>query len=412
MAKLAREMGALEVGRLTEPGLHAVGGVPGLMLQVTPAGSRSWVLRVRVGGKRREAGLGGYPAVTMADARRRARELREQNDKGIDPVAERRTAKAKLRADRALQVTFKACAEQLISAHEAGWKNPKHRQQWDRTLRDYAFPVMGELPARDVTKAHVLAVLEPIWTVKTETATRVRSRIERVLNYAMQAGYRPEGLNPARWKGGLDALLPSAGKLRHVQHHPAVPVGEIAAFMVRLRAAEGIGAKALDFTILTAARSGETRGATWAEIDLAEKVWTVPGGRAKAGREHRVPLSADAVALLQSLPEHEENDLVFPAPRGGKLSDMTLSAVLRRMSVAATVHGFRSTFRTWAGDRTSHKREVIELALAHRIGDAAEQAYSRGEQIDKRRRLMDDWAAFVGRITASTVTPINAKAAA
>jgi integrase len=410
MGKLAIEMGALEVGRMTDPGLHAVGGVPGLMLQVTPTGARSWVLRLRVGGKRREAGLGGFPAVPLADARRRARELREQADKGADPIAERQNAKAKLRADMALERTFAQCAEAFIASHEAGWKHPKHRQQWGNSLANHVYPVMGALSVRAVSKEHVMAVLEPVWRTKPETGSRLRSRIELVLNYAMQAGFRPEGLNPARWRGGLDALLPPTGKLKKVEPRPALAVGEIAAFMVKLRAAEGMGARALEFAILTAARSGEVRGATWAEIDLKDAVWTIPAGRMKAGREHRVPLSADALTLLRSLPMREGKDLVFFAPRGGMLSDMTLTACLRRMKVAAVPHGMRSTFRDWAGERTNHKREVIEHALAHRVGDAAEQSYARGSLFDKRRVLMDDWAAFVSKIKPGNVLPIHAKA--
>lgn len=410
MGKVASELGALEVRRMVDPGLHAVGGVPGLMLQVTPTGARSWVLRLRVGGKRREAGLGGFPAVTLEEARFKAREKRQMVEKGIDPIAERQTAKAKLRADKALERTFAQCAEAFIEAKGAEWRNPKHRQQWTNTLTTYAFPIMGGLPVRDVTKSHVLAALEPVWRVKPETGSRVRSRIELVLNYAMQAGYRPEGLNPARWKGGLDALLPATGKLKTVEHHPALTVGEIAAFMVKLRKAEGLGARALEFAILAAARSGEVRGATWAEIDLDEAVWTVPAGRMKAGREHRVPLSADALSLLRSLPMREGKDLVFPAPRGGVLSDMTLTACLRRMKVEAVPHGMRSTFRDWAGERTHHKREVIEHALAHRIGDRAEQSYARGDLFDKRRVLMDDWAAFVSKVKPGNVLPIHAKA--
>lgn len=344
MGRAASELSALAVSRLNQPGLHFVGGIPGLALQVLPKGGRTWILRMTVGGRRRDMGLGGYPGVTLAQAREAARVAREKVRAGVDPIEEGRAARSQLLAQRAAALTFTECAARFIRAHAAGWRNPKHAQQWANSLETYANPVMGALLVRDVELQHVMAVLEPIWQVKTETASRVRGRIEQVLDWATARGFR-EGPNPARWRGHLDKLLPAPAKVARVEHHDALPVDQAPGFMARLRAAPGIGARALEFAILTAARSGEVRGATWAEIDLDAAVWTVPADRMKAGREHRVPLLSAALALLRSLPRWPDNPLVFAAPRGGVLSDMTLAAVLRRMKVEAVPHGFRSTFR-------------------------------------------------------------------
>lgn len=394
MPRVAKELGALAVKRLTTPGLHFVGAVPGLALQVTEAGARSWILRVMVAGKRRSMGLGGYPAVPLAAAHEKAREAREAIDSGKDPLGDRRAAKSALRAEAAGALTFRQAAQRYIASHSAGWKSAKHGQQWANTLEAYAYPVLGDMLVRDVGRPDVLAVLQPIWTSKTETASRLRSRIELVLSYAMQAGYRPEGLNPARWRGGLDKLLPPPAKVARVEHHAALPVDAMPAFMTTLRAAQGMGARALEFAILTAARSGEVRGATWAEIDLAAAVWTVPAGRMKGGRGHRVPLSAPALALLRALPH--DDALVFPSATGKALSDMTLSAVMRRLKVPAVPHGFRSTFRDWAAERTNYPNELAEMALAHTIENKAEAAYRRGDLLARRAAMMAEWAAFIG----------------
>lgn len=394
MPKLAKELAPLAVAKITAPGLHFVGGVQGLALQVWASGGRSWVLRVPIGGKRREMGLGPYPEVTLAKAHSAAREAREKIRRGIDPIAERAKAQSALRAAAVAALTFDECAAAYVKAHEAGWRNVKHAQQWRNTLKQYASPVFGGLLVRDVAVPQVLQALEPIWTEKNETAVRLRGRIELVLDWATARGLR-EGSNPARWRGHLDKLLPRPSKVNGREHHPALAVGEVGAFMARLRVAEGMGARALEFTILTAARSGEARGATWAEIDLAAKVWTVPADRMKAGKEHRVPLSDAAVVLLKGMPTDDRKGFVFPSPRGGALSDMTLSAVLRRMEVPAVPHGFRSTFRDWAAERTSYPREVAEMALAHTIGDKVEAAYRRGDLFEKRRLLMAEWATFL-----------------
>lgn len=410
MPRKAKERSAIEVSRMTTPGLWSVGGVAGLHLQVLPTGARSWVLRVVVGTRRRDMGLGGFPDVTLAQAREKAREARELIRQGVDPIERQRALQSAMRAAAAAALTFDQCADAYIAAHESAWKNIKHGQQWRNTLKTYASPVMGGLMVRDVALPQVLAALEPIWRTKTETASRLRNRIELVLDWATARGYR-DGLNPARWRGHLDKLLPAPGRIAKADHHAALPVGEVGAFMARLRTAEGIGARALEFAILTAARSGEVRGATWAEIDTDAKVWTVPAERMKAGKEHRVPLSEAALKLLQSLPRVKGVDYVFAAPRGGQLSDMTLTAVLRRLEVPAVPHGFRSTFRDWAAERTSYPREVAEMALAHTIGDKVEAAYRRGDLFEKRRLMMADWATFCAKPEGkAAVIPMGRKA--
>lgn len=400
MPKKAAELTAIEVKNLSAKGLHFVGGVAGLALQVLPTGGRTWVLRVKVGAKRRDMGLGGFPDVTLAQAREAAREARAKVRQGIDPIEESKAARSALRATQAAALTFMQCAQFYIAAHEAGWKNAKHGQQWRNTLEMYAYPVIGSMLVRDVGLAHILAIVEPIWNTKTETASRVRNRVELVLDWATARAYR-DGLNPARWRGHLDKLLPARSKAQKVEHHPALSVEAMPGFMVRLREANGMGARALEFAILTASRSGEVRGATWAEMNLETKVWTVPAARMKAGKEHRVPLSNRAVALLRSLPREVDNELVFPAPRSGQLSDMTLSAVLRRLEVPAVPHGFRSTFRDWAAERTNYPNEVCEMALAHSIGDKTEAAYRRGDLFTKRVNMMEAWSAYCDKPATS-----------
>lgn len=400
-------MKALEVQRLKQPGLHFVGTVPGLALQVTSSGARSWLLRVMVGGKRREMGLGGYPAVTLAMAHEKARNARELIRQGIDPILLANQAQSALKAEQAKALTFEQCAEAYIEAHEAGWRNEKHGQQWRNTLKTYVYPVMGDMLVHDIALAHVLKVLEPIWRTKTETASRLRGRMESVLDWAKGRGYR-QGDNPAAWKGNLDAQLPKREKVAKVEHHEALAVSEVGAFMRQLRNQEGTGARALELAILTAARSGEVRGMTWDELDLEAGLWVVPASRMKAGREHRVPLSTAALELLKAQPVQTETRLVFPSPRSGPLSDMTLTAVLRRMSVDAVPHGFRSTFRDWAAERTNYPNEVCEMALAHVVSDKVEAAYRRGDLFEKRRRLMEDWARFLAIVeTKGAVVPLS-----
>lgn len=401
MPRKAKELTALSVAKLKAEGRHAVGGVDGLHLRISGV-SRSWVLRLVIAPgessgsglvpRRADIGLGGYPEVSLAEARDRAREMRRKARGGVDPVAERRRIKAQhvRRAEQAK--TFAECAQTYLASHRAGWKNAKHGQQWASTLETYANPMIGRQPIADIDTAAILGILEPIWLTKTETASRVRGRVESILDWATVRGYR-QGENPARWKGHLDKLLPARSKVQKVEHHPALPYRDIAGFMADLAAREGIAARALEFSILSAARSGEVRGAKWDEIDLQARTWTIPADRMKAGKEHRVPLSSGAVAILQSLPRIAGSAIVFTAPRGGMLSDMSLTAVLRRMGREdLTQHGFRSTFRDWAGETTAFPREVIEHALAHQLRDKAEAAYQRGDLLKKRAELMQAWS--------------------
>jgi integrase len=331
----------------------------------------------------------------LANAREAARVARAKVKEGIDPIANARAARSALKAEQAAAQTFKTCALAYIEAHEAGWRNAKHAQQWRNTLDTYAYPVIGNLLVRDVGLPQVLSVLEPIWKKKTETASRLRGRLEAILDWATTRGYRT-GLNPARWKGHLDTLLPAARTVAQAGHHSALPVHQMSTLMKALRQQPGMGAKALEFTILTAARSGETRGACWSEINLDTATWAIPADRMKAGKEHRVPLPKAALNILSALPRTENETLVFASPRGGMLSDMSLTAVLRRMNINAVPHGFRSTFRDWCAEHTNYPREVAEMALAHAIGDKVEAAYRRGDLFEKRRQLMREWAEFCG----------------
>lgn len=376
--------------------------------------SRTWVFRFTdLHGKRRNMGLGSLDTVSLAEARKLAAELRAQARHPTvprNPLAERQQARTARRLEAARRMTFKACALAYMEAKRVEWKNTKHAQQWENTLATYAYPVFGDLPVAEVDTALVVKCLEPIWTKKTETATRLRGRIAAVLDWATTSRFR-QGDNPARWQGHLANLLATPGKIQKIEHHAALPYAELGAFMADLRQREGIGARALEFAILTAARSGEVRGATWAEIDLDQAVWTVPGERMKAGKEHRVPLSADAVKLLKALPHKKATDYVFPSRQAGKpLSDMTLTAVLRRMGRGElTAHGFRSTFRDWAAECTHFPREVAEMALAHTIENAVEAAYRRGDLFAKRSGLMADWAAYCRTLPHGTakVVPIR-----
>lgn len=393
MPKLPRELSAIEVSRLRAEGAHAVGGIPGLYLQVL-GGSRVWVLRFMLSKRRRRMGLGSFPAVTLAQAREKARAAHAQIDQGIDPIQARQSQVRVAAAAMAKALTFKKACELCIAAREAEWKSPKHRQQWENTLATYAEPVLGELDVAEIDQTHVLKVLDPIWRTKTETATRVRGRIEQVLDWAKARGHR-QGENPARWRGHLDHLLPTPSKIAKVTHHPAVSVDDAPAVVARIQAAEGSGAKALLLQLLTAVRSGEVRGATWSEIDLEHGLWTIPADRMKAGREHQVPLSRQAVELLRSLYVIEGSDLVFPSTRMTMLSDMSLTAVMRRMKLEAVPHGFRSTFRDWASERTHYQSEVVEMALAHAIENKVEAAYRRGTLLIKRAPLMQEWADYL-----------------
>lgn len=407
MPKKAKELTATEVRRLTKPGFYPVGGVAGLALNVTPSGSRSWILRAQVGIRRRDIGLGGFPDVTLALARERARETREQIKQGIDPVDRRKEARMQLIAKQE-RLTFEQAACAYLETKEHEWKNPKHRLQWYSTLETYAYPKIGSRPVAEIDLSDVLSVLQPIWNSKTETANRLRGRIESVLDWATVAKHRTAD-NPARWKGYLDKVLASPKKISKVKHLKALPWQEIGAFVTDLQTREGMGARAVEFLILTAARSGEVRGATWDEIDLDAKTWTIPGERMKAGKDHTVPLAPAAIKLLKSMGRFKDCDLLFPSSRNKPLSDMTLTTVLRRMEIDATVHGFRSTFRDWASESTNYARDVCEMALAHKIPDKVEASYRRGELLAKRSRLMNDWAKYLNTVRTGDVVSIRGK---
>lgn len=384
---------------LTEPGFYNDGG--GLYLRVQGAGKRAWVFRFKLHGRAHRMGLGPLADVSLAEARDLAGEARKAVREGKNPIMARREHKAELRAAATLH-TFKQIAEAYIAAHAAGWRNAKHGDQWRNTLETYAYPILGGMPVTEIATGAVMRVLQPIWAEKTETASRLRGRIESVLDFASARGWRT-GENPARWRGHLDNLLPARAKVQKVDHHAALPWREIGAFMATLAKQPGTAALALRFGILTASRTGEVIGARWGEIDLTHKVWIIPAERMKANREHRVPLSSGALAVLTEAAalqsDRGADAFVFPGGKPGKgLSNMALLALLKRMErTDLTAHGFRSTFRDWCGESTNHPREVAEAALAHSLKDKAEAAYARGDLLAKRARLMEDWSGFCAR---------------
>jgi integrase len=414
MARAIGRLTALKVEKAKEAGMYADGG--GLYLRVTPEGTKNWVLRFMLDRRPRWMGLGPLTLYGLQEARAKALDARRKRHEGIDPIEARRAERARQRLDAAKAVTFKQCAETYIASHRAGWRNGKHAGQWSTTLSTYAYPIIGALPVQAVDTGLVLKVLEPIWTAKPETAGRLRGRLESILDSAKVRGYR-DGENPARWRGHLDKLLPARAKVRQVEHHAALPYAELPAFLANLREQEGIAARALEFAVLTAGRTGEVIGARWSEIDLLDKVWTVPAARVKAHREHRVSLSARALAILDDMQAARDagigDGFVFPGGRtGAPLSNMAFWRLLRRMSRGdLTAHGFRATFKTWASERTSFQNEIVEAALAHVIGGKVEQAYRRGDLFEKRRRLMQQWAAFCATAPAQetrNVTPLRA----
>ena len=410
LAKTLARFSALEVERLAaskgdKTRMHHDGG--GLYLCVDRRGSANWVYRYTLDGRARTMGLGAFPKVGLSKARKAAAAARETHASRSDPLDKRQAEREAERAARRQKVTFKKAAKDYIASKRDEWKNPKHAAQWSATLETYAYGIIGDLAVSDVDNAAVLRVLqqevsladgknrERLWTAKPETASRLRGRIEAVLGWATAGGLRV-GDNPARWAGLLEHQLPSKAKLPRgrVKHHRALSIDDVPDFMEKLRAANGMGARALEFGILTAARSGEVRGATWAEVDLKARVWNIPGNRMKAGRDHRIPLSQAAMDLLAALPGGESDELIVPAPRGGVLSDMTLAAVIKRLNCDAVPHGFRSSFRDWGAERTNYPNEMLELALAHTVSDKVEAAYRRGDMFDKRRKLMDAWSEF------------------
>ncbi len=385
--------------KIREGNKSLIGDGQGLYLKISAPGRASWVYRYKIEGKTRDMGIGKYPEVGLAEAREIALDARRTRSAGLDPLAERvakqlREAEA-IRAEAIIAQTFEQLARQYIASHSEGWKNAKHRQQWRNTLATYAFPIIGGIPPQGIETSHVLEILRPIWQVKTETASRVRNRIELVLDYAKALGFRT-GENPARWRGHLDKLLPKRSKVAIVKHHAALPWQQLPGLVQTLRKREGYSDKALLMTILTACRTSEVVNAKWSEFDEETRTWTIPAARMKAGKEHRVPLSTQMMTLLRTLPSQAESEYLFPGLKKGKpLSNMAMAMALRRLGLNdITVHGFRSTFRDWAGECTAHPRDVCEQALAHTLGNQVEIAYRRGDLLAKRRLLMEDWGSF------------------
>ena len=404
MPKITKAMTAIEVKRLTVPKMHAVGTVPGLMLDVKASGSRAWILRATVGTRRADIGLGGYPGITLAAATEAARQIKAKIRDGIDPTAERRARQA------VVEWPVKKCAEAYITGHRSGWKNAKHASQWESTLETYVYPVFGDKHVRDVDTGDITTAIRSMWSTKNETMVRVRNRIELVLSWAVAQGYRPKGFNPAAWRGHLEQVLPKPSKVNKRAHHPAMPIDDVQGFVLALRTSQSTAAQCLEFVVMTACRSGEARLATWSEFDLKAAVWNIPAERMKASRPHRVPLAAQVMTLLEKLPRFEGNELLFPGRDGQKpLSDMSLTAIMRRAKLAYVPHGFRSTFSDWTAERTAYPSEVREMALAHSIGNGTDAAYRRGDLFDKRRHLMRDWANFLESppATGDNVIPIH-----
>ena len=412
MAASVNRLSAVQVKGIDRKGMYHDGG--GLYLQVGIGGAKSWIYRFMLDGRPREMGLGPVDVIPLAEARKRAAEYRRLRHDGIDPIEARRSQRDQKKLEAAKSMTFDACAAAYMEAHRPGWRNGKHRDQWRNTLTSYASPVFGSLPVQAVDVALVMKALEAIWQSKPETASRLRGRIEAVLDWATVRGYR-RGENPARWRGHLDKLLPPRAKIQKVEHHRALPYNDIADFTAALRDQQGIAAHALEFLILTAARTGEIIGARWDEFNLDDRIWVIPGARMKAGREHRVPLSAPALDVLRKMQEIRESEFVFPGGKKGKpLSNMAMLELLKRMGRNdLTAHGFRSTFRDWAAERSNFPREVVEMALAHTIESKVEAAYRRGDLFQKRRQLMEAWARFcrtpraVAEVVAIRAKPVD-----
>jgi len=401
--------------RRSKPNVYADGG--GLYLQVTKthdnsAINRSWLFRFAINGRERWTGLGSTNTVSLAEARERARQCRLLVLDGIDPIERRKQRRAQEAAASKRAITFDQCAAAFITAKRNEWRSQKHAATWPATIHKYVSPAIGKLPVDAIDTPLIMKVLQPIWDRIPETASRLRGRIESILDWATVSDFR-QGENPARWKGHLEHLLAAPRKVKPKEHMPAMPYAAVPAFTARLRAEQGMSACALEFAILASARSGEVRGAVWSEFDVDRAVWEIPGHRMKAGKPHRVPLSRRCIEILRALPR--QGDLVFPGRAGGMMADSNLVYLLRKLGHGdVTVHGFRSSFRDWCGEHTNFPREVCEAALAHATGDRVEQAYRRGDALEKRRRLMGQWAAFCARPapTGATVTPLREKAGA
>lgn len=431
MPKVAKELSALEVKRLSTSGWHAVGGVAGLLLQIRTSDdtgsviSKSWVLRVRIGGNRIVTGLGPYPEVSVAEARIAAKKLTTEVRNGVNPLARRRAEKSALLAASSKQKTFQQCAVAYMEAHASDYSNEKHRKQWVSTLESYAYPVIGKMIVADISMRNILDVLlqdtahrngskGKMWYTKTETAKRLLDRIRTILDYATVNEYR-SGTNPATWKGYLDTQLPSPRGLKTTRHYPAIPYDQIGDFIVSLRQRDGISARALEFLILTGVRSKSVRLAEWSEIDFNRSLWIIPADHTKAKREHRVPLQRQAICLLKMQPRTAGLKFVFPSPRGKALADMALSQLMRRMQqedilrIEAVPHGFRSTFRDWAAEQTNYPDEIRKAASGHAVGDAVKEAYQRTDLLEKRRRLMNEWANFLDSPSTTNLMKVTKK---
>ena len=384
-----------KVEREKRPGRYRDGHIRGLYLQIGPTGGKSWLLRFERDGRERWFGLGPLSIVDLRTARERARTARLLLLDGIDPIDNRKAERAKLAAAKAKLLTFREGAQAYFDQHEGKWKNAKHRQQFLSTLKAYAYPVLADMAVSEIDTPAVLRAIEPRWLDRTETMSRTRARIEAVLDWATVRGYR-SGDNPARWKNHLSEVLPARGQVAKVEHHPALPYCDVPSFIAELRQREGVAARALEFAICCAARTGEVIGAQWSEISLKDKTWTIPAGRMKGGREHRVALSDRAIALLRALPTEKGNGFVFLGSRSGSgLSSMAMPQVLQRMHRGdITVHGFRSSFRDWCSETTNFPNHVVEMALAHTVGNAVEAAYRRGDLLAKRRQLAEAWSKY------------------
>ena len=416
MPRVAKVLSPKIIANITGAGYHPVGGVAGLNLQISKAGTKSWVLRVKVGEKRREIGLGAYhPSGNgVAMAREKAQQIRDEIVAGVDPIAQRQINRQSIvqaqLEEKAMQWTFRACAEAYMKAKSPGWKNAKHATQWANTLETYVYPTIGNMLVRNINIGHITAIIEPYWATKNETISRVRNRIELVLDWATVRKYR-SGDNPARWKGNLDKSgLADRSVVGKVTGHRALPSSKLFNFMEELRKLRGYGPRCLEFVVLTACRSGEARLAKWAEFDMVEKTWNIPGERMKSGRPHRVPLSDEVIALLNGLECMEGTELLFPGKKeNAPISDMTMTKIMRDMCVDAVPHGFRATFSSWTASSTSYPFEVREMALAHAVGDGTVAAYQRSDLFEKRRNLMADWAKFThtAPVIGDNVVPMH-----
>jgi len=405
MAKLT----ALAVKRIQVRGMHGDGN--GLYLQVARGGAKSWVLRYKVAGQSHHLGLGPLHAISLAEARARAADARRLLVDGLDPIETKRKARTAAQLEAARMMTFNQCADAYVQAHRAGWRSDKHAAQWPATIKAYASPIFGALPVQVIDTSLVMKAIEPIWATKPETANRLRGRIESVLDWAKARGFRA-GENPARWKGHLDQLLPARSKVRRVEHHAALPYRQIGSFMTGLRQQDMVAARALELAILTAARTSEVLNATWDEIDLVNKVWAIPGARMKSGKDHKIPLSAPAIAIIESMQAIRKGAFVFPGRKGYRpLSNMAFLMLLRRMGRGdLTAHGFRSSFRDWCAEQTNFPSEVAEAALAHVVSDKVVSAYRRTDFFDRRRQMMEAWARYCSApVIAGDVIPIHGR---